>query len=143
MTDENREKVLWLSRYRKLGKRVDQKCEELSQWRSRSEKVTSSFSDGPKGGEEGNRLEETVERIIAIEEELNREIDEMVDIRKEIQAAISSLEDCTLEALMEMRYLGGRSWEEIAVALSYNYRWILRLHKKAIGKLATLGHINL
>lgn len=135
MTDENREKVLWLSRYQRLGKRVDKKCEELSQWRSRAEKVTSSFSDRPKGGEEGNRLEETVERIIAIEEELNREIDEMVDVRREIQAAISSLEDCTLEALMEMRYLGGKSWEEIAVAMGYSWRWTMNLHKKALSSI--------
>lgn len=135
MTEESREKVLWLSRYQRLGKRVDQKCEELSQWRSRAERVTSSFSDGPKGGEEGNRLEETVERIIAIEKELNREIDEMVDVRREIQAAISSLEDCTLEALMEMRYIGGKTWVEIADRLGFGRTNIWALHNKAL-KLA-------
>ena len=35
MTEENRAKVRWLSRYQRLGQRVDERFEELAAWRSR------------------------------------------------------------------------------------------------------------
>jgi len=53
-TPENQAKIAWLNRYRKLDAEINRKCEELSRWRSRAEKITPALSKAPGGGGKGD-----------------------------------------------------------------------------------------
>ena len=48
MTEENRAKVRWLSRFQRLGQRVDERFEELAAWRSRATRMGPRLTDGPR-----------------------------------------------------------------------------------------------
>ena len=37
--------------------------------------------------------------------------------------------------LLELRYLEGKTWDEIAKAMDYDLRWIYRLHGKALKEI--------
>lgn len=143
MTEENRAKVRWLSRYQRLGQRVDERFEEMAAWRSRATRMGPRLTDGPRALREGSRIEEAVERIIDIEGEIAQEIDEMAAAREEIRAAVAGVEDDTLALLLEKRYLAAKTWEEIAGEMGYDYRWVLRLHQRAINKVTIQSHIHL
>lgn len=75
--------------------------------------------------------------ILQLEEEADREIDALVALKGEIRRAIRTVEDPTLRLLLEYRYIHGLTWEQTADRMSYNDRWVRRLHGKALEMLET------
>lgn len=51
------------------------------------------------------------------------------------ERALTNVEDITLRHLLELRYMDGKPWNEVAKALKYDERWVLRLHRKALNAL--------
>ena len=131
-TPENELKIRYLSRYRRLNQRIDRLLEEQSRWREMALKITPVLSQTPGGGESGSPIERPMDKVLEIDEEINREIDELQIVRQEIRAALNQLEDESLKLLMEYRYIDGMTWERIAVKMHYSYMQICRLHGKAL-----------
>lgn len=131
-TPENELKIRYLSRYRRMSKRIDRLLEEQSRWREMALKITPVLSQTPGGGESGSPIERPMDKVLEIDEEINREIDELQIVRQEIRAALNQLEDENLKLLMEYRYIDGLTWEQIAVKMNYSYMQICRLHGKAL-----------
>ena len=131
-TPENEQKIRYLSRYRRLNERIDRLLEEQRRWRERALKITPTLSQAPGGSESGSPVERPMDKVLEIEEEINREIDELQTVRQEIRAALNQLEDENLKLLMEYRYIDGLTWEQIAVEMNYSYMQICRLHGKAL-----------
>lgn len=76
-----------------------------------------------------------ISKIVDLETEINTEIDKLVEKRKEIESVIRAVEDSTLRTLLEYRYINGKKWEEIALMMGYDYRYILKIHGKALSLL--------
>lgn len=138
----NQEKKKWLLEYRKLEQNIERDMEELQRLESRAEKITSMVSDMPKGGNQGDRLQLAVDRICELKVSLKQRIDAAVEKRKEIETVIETLEDKTLQLLLRYRYIDGMTWEQIAVKMRYDYRWVLRLHGRALERLTIESHIK-
>ncbi|MBC3516379.1 hypothetical protein H8K20_08215 [Neobittarella massiliensis] len=136
-----KEKAAYLSRYKKLERHLDQKVEELARWRSRAEKVTPPLL-GAGDRQTGDRVAFAVEKIIDIEEEIAADMAQISGVREGIRAAIAAVDDDVLQTLLYYRYIDGCTWEQIAARMSYNYRWVLRLHDRALEQVATPGHID-
>ena len=134
-TPENQKKIEYLSRYRKLGKRIEQLSTERAMWLSRACKTTQTISDMPKAknGAQGDSGE--VAQYIEIGEEITRELRNLHRLRREIRNVIAALEDDTLQALMLYRYIDGMTFEEIAVKMNYSYVHVCRLHGQALSKI--------
>lgn len=60
----------------------------------------------------------------------------------EVEAAIKSLNDDSLEEILELRYLNFLKWDEIADTMHYSTRRILQLHGKALQMLTVQNHLN-
>ena len=73
--------------------------------------------------------------VVSLETEINAEIDKLVEKRKEIEGIIRMVENSTLRTLLEYRYINGKKWEEIALMMGYDYRYILKIHGKALSAL--------
>ncbi len=131
----NQEKKAFLLKYSKCNKKISLLIEELYLWETRATKITSVNTGMPKGSGTSDKISSSVARIIQIKEELQSEIDKLSDMTSKVYKAINSLNDPTLETLLMYRYIKGLSWEEIAVKMNYNSRWILRLHGKALTKI--------
>ena len=134
-TPENAEKIKYLSRYIALNRRVDRLLEEKAKWWSLCLKVTPSLSPAPGGGESGSPVERPMDKVLEIEAEINREIDELQEVCRGIKTVLGQLEDDTLRLLMEYRYLDGLTFEEIAVKMHYSWRWVIKLHGKALAEI--------
>ena len=134
-TPENQKKIEYLSRYTKLGKRIEQLSTERAMWLSRACKTTQTISDMPKAknGAQGDSGE--VAQYIEIGEEITRELRNLHRLRREIRAVITTLEDDILQTLMLYRYIDGMTFEEIAVKLHYSWRQVCRKHGQALAKL--------
>lgn len=134
-TPENELKIRYLSRYRRLNQRIDRLLEEQSRWRERALKITPVLSQTPGGGESGSPIERPMDKVLEIDEEINREIDELQIVRQEIRAALNQLEDEKLKLLMEYRYIDGLTWEQIAVKMNYCWRQVCRKHGQALTQI--------
>ena len=69
---------------------------------------------------------------------MNAKWDELIALRKEAEERIDNLKDGRYRAVLRRRYLQGRSFEEIAVDLCFDYRWIKRLHGRALTEFQKL-----
>ena len=134
-TPENEQKIRYLSRYRRLNQRIDRLLEEQSRWRERALKISPTLSQAPGGGGSGSPIERPMDKVLEIDVEINREIDEMQIARQEIRETLNQLEDESLKLLMEYRYIDGMTWERIAKKMNYSYKQVCRLHGYALGKL--------
>ena len=134
-TPENQKKIEYLSRYRKLGKRIEQLSTERAMWLSRACKTTQTISDMPKAknGAQGDSGE--LEKYVEIGEEITKELQKLHRMRREIRSIISTLQDDTLQTLMLYRYVNGMTFEEIAVRMHYSWRQVCRKHGEALAKL--------
>ena len=71
-------------------------------------------------------------KIIDLESEINADIDKLVDLKREIVGVIKSVNNIEYQTLLEKRYLCFMHWEQIAVDMGYELRYIHKLHKRAL-----------
>lgn len=127
-----KEKICFFSRYRQVDLRIQRRCVELSYWKQRALQLGG---DIPMKGCFGSKEFTALEHIALIEEEINKDIDRLVEIRNQIRKAIRSVRDGTLELLLEYRYIDGFTWEELGERLNYTYQWVCVLHKRALARV--------
>lgn len=131
----NGEKKAILSEYRAIERRINRLIDEKAAWNAKAMATTSSFSDIPRSGGGADKIQTTVEKIIEIEEKLDHEIDAMADLRNRIEAAVERLESEKLRDIMRYKYIDGLKFEEIAVTMHLDHRWVRRLHNRALNIL--------
>lgn len=140
----NQEKINYLKQYRSLNMEIDRISEELHRWQDLATRISPSYSDMPHGGG-GDKVQTAAVEIAELTDRLNEKIHRAVKMQQEIKELIGTIDDATLRRLMTYRYILGKKWEEIAMLMNYDYRWILRLHGKALYKLdehAIKSHYN-
>ena len=128
----NKEKKQWLLRGWKLENELKALEEAKKRALERAVSVTVKFSEDKVQAGEHNRQEEAIARYIDYELLIEQQTDCLIDIRMEITKAIFALENSTLRTLLLKRYLEFKPWEQIAEEMGYDYRWLLRLHGKAL-----------
>lgn len=94
---------------------------------------------------DNNSAEQRIFRICESNEKINREIDNLVDIKKEITDVISKIqsENDDLDAILRMHYLGLRTWEQVAEDMNWSERTVKYKHIKALQKICDLHCIAL
>lgn len=122
-----------------LDKRINSKLEQVETLNALATKATTTLSDMPKNPNRGTfRLEDTIVKIIDLQEEINRDIDRLVDLKKEIANSIFSLKDKEEQTILEKRYLCFNEWEQIAVDMEYSMQYCFKVHRRALGKIKSV-----
>jgi DNA-directed RNA polymerase specialized sigma subunit len=124
----------YLSQALWLDQMILSKLDQLETLKSLSMKVTSSFAEEKisGGNVEKSKMESTIVKVIDLEGEINADFVRLIELKKEIQDTINRMEDINYQLLLEMRYLNGKNWEEIAQELKYNNRTVFKVHGKAL-----------
>ena len=71
-------------------------------------------------------------KIIDLEEQITRDMEKLVDLKKEITHVIHSVSNPEYQDLLAKRYICCESWEKIAVDMNYELRYIHKLHSRAL-----------
>ena len=74
----------------------------------------------------------TLEKLWAMEEQINAEIDKLVDLKAQIMSVISSLNDPDERMVLQYRYVENMTWEQIGDKLFADERSARRWHDKAL-----------
>ena len=131
----NQEKKQYLLRYRAADAEITDLLLEKERMMSLLTKATSTISDMPGGGGEGDKIGGGIARLMELDEEINKKIDALVDFRKVVESKINTVGDSTLRRILFLRYINGLTWENVAVVMNYGYRQVCRLHGKALSEL--------
>lgn len=123
----------YLSQAYRLDKRIDSKIEQLKSLDLLATKCTTTLSDMQKSQSISNsRLEDTVVKIVDLQEEINRDIDSLVDLKRDIVRTIKSVQNPEYQIILELRYLCFKTWEEIAVQMNCSIDNVFKIRKNAL-----------
>ncbi len=118
-----------------LDKRINSKIEQVASLRELASKATASIhAERVSGTSQRSPMENAVLKLIDLEYEINDDIDRLVDLKRELNAFISEIDNQAYRIVLELRYLNGNTWEEVADVMGYDLRWIYRLHGKALAE---------
>ena len=113
--------------------RIDNKLEQMETLNALATKATTTFGNEPVSGtRDVHKREETICKIVDLQNEINADIDNLVDLKRELRKTIESIPNVDYRTVLELRYLNFRKWEEIAVTMGYRLRNVHYIHDKAI-----------
>ncbi len=126
----------FLNRNYRTEERIRAKRERIAHLHSVCTSITQEIKDVVAYTGPTNKLENCITEVVDLEAEILEEIKGLTVIQQETQAAIQELlDDIVLIEILERRYLNGERWEGIAVSMNYAYRWVMRLHNKALKRM--------
>ena len=112
---------------------INAKIDVLSSLNSLATKATATLSDMPHSPNRGgSTMEDTICKIIDLQDEINADIDHLVDLKREIKRVIDDLPDIECRVILTKRYLCFMTWEEIAVEAAFSIDNVYRLHRKGL-----------
>jgi lambda repressor-like predicted transcriptional regulator len=122
-----------LSQAYRIDQRINSKLEQVSSLRELAVKASATLSDMPRSGTRNvQRMEEIIAKIVDIETEINNDIDSLISTKREVMSIIKGVAKPEYQSLLELRYLCFKTWEEIAVAMRYELRYLHKLHGRAL-----------
>lgn len=124
----------YLQKVRKLDRMIEQRIKERDSLRQFDGVGAIAYDKDPvQTSPKGSApFESTVEKLIALEEELDRLIDEYVTLKDKIIGEIQGLGNTVYVTLLHKRYVEYKSLEVIAVEMHYSYERVRHLHGYAL-----------
>lgn len=131
----------YLSQAKFLDQRINSKIQQVAALNDLATKATSTLTGMPRNPNHAtSTMEEAITKIIDLQAEINRDIDTLVDLKRDLSATIKAVGNTEYQTVLEKRYLCFQSWEQIAVEMGYDLRWLYRIHGKALEEVkAILG----
>ena len=118
---------------RLLDMEIDTLIEESQSIRDMATRVTSTINDMPGAPLKNNdRFQDTMVSLIDYERKINSRIDELVNLKQEINDVIGKLPRLEHRIVLTKRYLQRKRWEQIAVEMKYEERQVRRFKTEAL-----------
>lgn len=127
----------YLSQALLLDKIINSKLEQKEVLESMAQKVTVDLTQERVCGGNSTKspMENVIVKLIDLQHEINADIDRLIDLKREIMITINQVSDLNNQLILEMRYINGKGWEDVARDMGYDKRWILRLHGRALKEI--------
>lgn len=131
----------FLRRARTVDRRVDEAQERVERLRARLEAGRmSSITGMPRGGAQD--WTETADRLIELERRVNARTRELVRWKLMAMDAIDRVEEANLREVLELYYIDGFTWEQVAKRMQLDVRWVYRLHGRALMRVKVPEEVN-
>ena len=115
-------------------RRIDNNLDHIQQLRSRMQKITVTYRDAPGGGQ-GSDASVLIGRIVQLEAGVKADTERLRYELAEVQFWIDSLDDFQERSVLQLRYVNGYNWDQVADKLYYSREGVLRIHGRALKKL--------
>lgn len=81
------------------------------------------------------KMADMVVKMIDYQNTINANIDKYINMRNNILTVLQLLEKADHINVLYKRYFEFKSWEVIACEMGYTYRWVTKLHGRALNAL--------
>ena len=126
----------YLGQAYRIDQRINSKIEQVSSLHSLATKATYTITDMPGSPNRNlHRMEDVIAKIIDLESEINKDIDQLVELKANIMKLIRGVGNPEYQTLLELRYLCYKPWEQIAVDMGYSINNLFKMHRKALASL--------
>ena len=127
----------YLSQAYWLNQRIDRKLAQVSRLKNMAMNSTGRHqAQRLSGTSRHSPMENCLVEVVDLEYEINADIDRLVDLKRELSDCIMELEDCSQKRVLELRYLDGHTWDEIAKLMRYcDVLLIFQVHGKALQQI--------
>ena len=124
----------YLNQAYRLNELIESHIEELRLLRETSDGLSAVNYDKDRvsGGKVSSPVENIVEKILALQDRINGEIDRFVDLKAEIHDEISKVSDPTEQLVLRLRYIQFKSWPDIQGIIGKKERWAFAIHNTAL-----------
>ena len=128
-----RDAKAYLRKIELLDAHIHNKISDLEALKSLVTKVTATISPVCVSGS-GNqdKMGDAVAKIIELQDEINRKIDQFVNLKREVSDLLERIEDPDQVKVLHKRYFEYKPWEQIACETGYSYRNVCYIHGKAL-----------
>ena len=126
----------YLGQAYRLDQRINSKLEQVASINELATKCTSTLTGMPRNPNRGtSTMADAVGKIVDLQAEINRDIDRLVDLKREMVSLIKAVDNTEYQTLLELRYLCFKTWEQISVDMGYSIQHIYRLREKAYDEI--------
>ena len=122
----------YLSQYRYINININNKIAQQERLRELATCVSPSSDGCGHNSGVSDKVGSLCAKIADLDAEINAEIDKLVDVQKDIMQTISRIDDERLRVILTERYIGCKTFEQIADDIHYSYMQTCRLHGKAL-----------
>ena len=124
----------FLRRARDANRRAEKALERLDRLRAKLEAGRMSSASGmPRGG--GADWTETADRLIELERSTSAQVRELVRWKEAALAAIRAVPDPRQAEVLELYYIGGLTWDQVARQMHTTQRWVMILHGRGLQRV--------
>ncbi len=129
----------YLNRAYLLDKLIKSKERERAELKELLTSISSQDFSSPvvsSSGEKNNaNFVKILDEISELDDKLNKEINNYLNVKKEIGELIDSVEDPNERLLLRLRHIDFKSWAKIAEELGYSERQAFRIYRQALEKI--------
>lgn len=126
----------YLGQAYRLDQRINSKLDQVAKLNELAMKCTYNLTGLPRNPNQGtSAMSDVIAKIVDLQAEINRDIDALVDLKRDMVRAIKAVDNTEYQTLLELRYLCFKTWEQIAVDMRYRVRNVHILHNKALNKV--------
>lgn len=133
--------VWWLCRVQFLDELINAKIVERDQLMNLATKITPNMDGMPHGSGTSDKVGNVAVKIADLARETDELIDELVDHKREVIAALEKLPPKE-HLLLHKRFIQGKSWTDIADDMGISQVHVWRLKVKALENLTNVIACN-
>ena len=117
----------------RLDQKIKSKLEQVVNLRDMAAKAMSSINaERVSGTTKRCPMENALIKLVDLEHEINDDIDQLMALKRELACVFGKIDNQACRLLLELRYLAGKNWAEVAKIMGYEVRWIYQMHGKAL-----------
>ena len=126
----------YLSEAYRLDLRIDSKLGQIASLNELAEKCSSSITGMPHDPNHSvSSMADAVAKIVDLQTEIDGDIHRLIDIKRQIVTAIKAVDNKECQTLLELRFLCGHSWEEVAAKMGFSIQHTYRMRDLALKKI--------
>jgi hypothetical protein len=133
----------YLSKVRLIDTKINTKLDDLARTKALALKVTATLrQDSVSGGGSHDKIGDAVAKMIALEAEIDKAIDDYISVKQEVSAVVDQLDNASQIEVLYKHYFGVwneeeqrpyyLSLEELAVEMHMSYRNVCYIHGDAL-----------
>lgn len=124
----------YLNQAYRLDQRINSDIEEIARLREMARGISVSSAEEKVQATRNTDAPfvRCLEKIYDLEETVNREIDTLVDLKRQIRTVVESVPNINERIVLRYRYIHNMTWEQIGSELNVNEKTVRRWHKAAL-----------